>query len=182
MLFAREIGEKRHHRGGDRSRTLQRAADDRHPNVSGGRGDEATEREQHEADYDNSLASELIGGHPERNLQQALRESIDAERNAHQQLIRATIEAEPDKLADRLTVGPRVFVSLETLRSSGLIDPGSLVTWRYALKLGDGAGQSKNGLVDFTKKAKEALPEGGFTIRVCSNLVAFSLKRHAERR
>ena len=54
--------------------------------------------------------------------------------------IRATIEAEPDKLTERLTVGPRVLVSLETLQRSGLIDPGSLVGWRYALKLGDGAG------------------------------------------
>ena len=31
--------------------------------------------------------------------------------------IRATIAAEPDKLTERLTVGPRVLVSLETLRS-----------------------------------------------------------------
>ena len=54
--------------------------------------------------------------------------------------IRATIEAEPDKLTERLTVGPRVLVSLETLQRTGLIDPGSLVGWRYALKLDDGAG------------------------------------------
>ena len=50
--------------------------------------------------------------------------------------IRATIETEPDKLTERLTVGPRVLVSLETLQRSGLVDPGSLVSWRYALKLG----------------------------------------------
>ena len=79
--------------------------------------------------------------------------------------IRATIEAEPDKLTDRLTVGPRVFVSLDTLRSTGLIEPGSLVTWRYALKLDSGVGQSDRGLQNFTQSAKQALPEGGFTIR-----------------
>jgi putative ABC transport system permease protein len=79
--------------------------------------------------------------------------------------IRATIEAEPDKLTDRLTVGPRVFVSLDTLRNTGLIEPGSLVTWRYALKLDGGAGQNDRGLVNFTQSAKQALPEGGFTIR-----------------
>ena len=78
---------------------------------------------------------------------------------------RATIEAEPDKITDRLTVGPRVFVSLDTLRSTGLIDPGSLVSWRYALKLGEGAGETDRGLVNFTQGAKQALPEGGFTIR-----------------
>ena len=79
--------------------------------------------------------------------------------------ITATIEAEPDKITDRLTVGPRVFVSLDTLRSTGLIDPGSLVSWRYALKLGQGAGETDRGLVNFTQGAKQALPEGGFTIR-----------------
>jgi putative ABC transport system permease protein len=79
--------------------------------------------------------------------------------------IRATIEAEPDKLTDRLTVGPRVFVSLETLQSTGLIDPGSLVSWRYALKLGGAAAGSDAGLVSFTQAAKQAMPEGGYTIR-----------------
>ena len=53
--------------------------------------------------------------------------------------IRATIAAEPDKLVERLTVGPRVLVSLETLQRAGLVDPGSLVTWRYALKLAEAA-------------------------------------------
>ena len=34
--------------------------------------------------------------------------------------IRATVAAEPDKLTDRLTFGPRVFVSLDTLPETGL--------------------------------------------------------------
>ncbi len=79
--------------------------------------------------------------------------------------IRATIAAEPDKLTERLTVGPRVLVSLETMQATGLIDPGSLVSWRYALKLGGTAGQSDNGLVSFRERIKQALPEGGFTVR-----------------
>ena len=49
--------------------------------------------------------------------------------------IRAIVEAEPDKISDRLTFGPRVFVSLATLEQTGLAGPGSLVRWRYALKL-----------------------------------------------
>jgi putative ABC transport system permease protein len=79
--------------------------------------------------------------------------------------IRATIEAEPDKIAERFTVGPRVLVSLDTLRRSGLVEPGSLVTWRYALKLADNAGASDAGLVAFRDAAKAALPEGGFSYR-----------------
>ena len=77
--------------------------------------------------------------------------------------IRATIAAEPDKLLERLTVGPRVLVSLDTLRRAGLIEPGNLVGWRYALKLAGGA--SDRGLVTFRERVKEALPEGGYTVR-----------------
>src|SRR6185436_16741607 len=79
--------------------------------------------------------------------------------------IRATIAAEPDKLTERLTVGPRVLVSLETMNATGLIDPGSLVGWRYALKLQGAGGQSDGGLLAFRERVKQALPEGGFTVR-----------------
>ena len=79
--------------------------------------------------------------------------------------IRATIEAEPDKISERFAVGPRVFVSLETLRRSGLIDPGSLVSWRYALKLASSSGQAADGLDAFRESVKKELPEGGFIIR-----------------
>ena len=79
--------------------------------------------------------------------------------------VRATIETEPDKLTERLTVGPRVLVSLETLQRSGLADPGSLVSWRYALKLADGAGAADAGLIRFGEAVKRVLPEGGFTVR-----------------
>ncbi len=61
--------------------------------------------------------------------------------------------------------GPRVLVSLETLQRSGLADPGSLVGWRYALKLADGAGAADAGLVRFGEAVKRVLPEGGFTVR-----------------
>jgi putative ABC transport system permease protein len=79
--------------------------------------------------------------------------------------IRATIESEPDKVLERFNVGPRVLVSLDTLRGSGLIEPGSLVTWRYALKLADNAGASDAGLVEFRQAVKRAVPEGGFSLR-----------------
>ena len=79
--------------------------------------------------------------------------------------IRATIEAEPDKIAERFTVGPRVLVSLETLHRSGLVEPGSLVTWRYALKLPNNAGASEAGLLAFRDAVKAAVPESGFTLR-----------------
>jgi putative ABC transport system permease protein len=79
--------------------------------------------------------------------------------------IRATIAAEPDKLVDRLTVGPRVLVSLDTLKRAGLIEPGSLVGWRYALKLTGSAPGSDRALVAFRESVKAVLPEGGYTVR-----------------
>jgi putative ABC transport system permease protein len=79
--------------------------------------------------------------------------------------IAATIAAEPDRLVERLTVGPRVLVSLETLERAGLVDPGSLVSWRYALKLAGASAQSDGGLSAFREQVKQAMPEGGFTVR-----------------
>ncbi len=77
-------------------------------------------------------------------------------------IIRALVEAEPDKISDRLTFGPRVFVSLQTLAKSGLAEPGSLVRWRYALKLGP-ASQTTD-LVIFRDAVKRDWPDSGFTI------------------
>jgi putative ABC transport system permease protein len=81
--------------------------------------------------------------------------------------IRASIVSEPDRVTERLSVGPRVLVSLDTLRKSGLVDPGSLVSWRYALKLDPTAGNDRpsDRLVSFRQGVKEALPQSGFTIR-----------------
>ena len=79
--------------------------------------------------------------------------------------IRATVAAEPDKLTDRLTFGPRVFVSLDTLPGTGLAGPGSLVRWRYALTLsGNGNGNENEGLIKFRDAVKAQLPDGGFTV------------------
>jgi putative ABC transport system permease protein len=79
--------------------------------------------------------------------------------------IRATITTEPDRISERLSVGPRVLISLETLRRSGLVDPGSLVSWRYALKLVPDGTALADQLASFRNAVKQALPEAGFTMR-----------------
>jgi putative ABC transport system permease protein len=79
--------------------------------------------------------------------------------------IRATIVAEPDRISERLSVGPRVLVSLSTLRKTGLIEPGSLVSWRYALKLEAPAAAHGERLAAVRNGAKQALPESGFSVR-----------------
>src|SRR5262249_60323777 len=51
--------------------------------------------------------------------------------------LRATLQSEPDKFAGGLGFGPRLLVSEEALRPTGLLQPGSLVRWHYRLRLPD---------------------------------------------
>lgn len=78
--------------------------------------------------------------------------------------VRDTIKSEPDGIADRLTYGPRIFVSLAALEKTGLVQPGTLVRWRYSLKLPNGAGEDAAALAQVRLAAKTALPESGFSI------------------
>lgn len=76
----------------------------------------------------------------------------------------ATLKAEPDAVADRLTYGPRVFLSQDTLTRTGLVQPGTLVRWRYALKLDPGADGRPLDLAAFRKTAKADLASSGFVM------------------
>lgn len=78
--------------------------------------------------------------------------------------IRATLINEPDAVADRLTYGPRVFASLATLDKTGLVQPGTLVRWRYALKLPSEAGAGRDDLAAFRTTAKSQLETSGFIV------------------
>ena len=78
--------------------------------------------------------------------------------------IRAVIRTEPDKIADRLSFGPRVMVSIDTLTASGLADIGSLARWRYAVVLPDAERLADAGLVAARRDVLKALPEAGFTV------------------
>jgi putative ABC transport system permease protein len=68
---------------------------------------------------------------------------------------------EPDTISDRMTYGARVFVSLATLESTGLVQPGSLIRWRYALVIED---DDTAALVALRQEAQRALSEAGFII------------------
>lgn len=78
--------------------------------------------------------------------------------------ITGVVEDEPDSITDNFTYGPRVFVSLETMQRTGLVQLGSLVRWRYALKIADGRA-SEEQLVRFRDQLASALPDSGFTMR-----------------
>ena len=76
-------------------------------------------------------------------------------------VIAGVLEREPDTISDRVTYGSRVFVSMATLEATGLVQPGSLVRWRYAVKLPASAAAD---LVSFREAVKTQLPEAGFTV------------------
>ena len=82
--------------------------------------------------------------------------------------IRSVVDAEPDKLAGGLGLGPRFLVSEAALRATGLLQPGSLVRWIYRVKLPDDAAgdRAASALIDDTRSA---LPQAGWEIRSRSN-------------
>lgn len=79
--------------------------------------------------------------------------------------VSGTIESEPDGLMDRLTYGPRILISPETLEMTGLVKPGTLVRWRYALMFPDGTAADDQAVLDARAQIKAELPEAGFSIR-----------------
>jgi putative ABC transport system permease protein len=82
--------------------------------------------------------------------------------------IRSVVNAEPDKLAGGVGLGPRFLVSEAGLRATGLLQPGSLVRWIYRVKLPDNATDDRaaTALID---EVRNALPEAGWEIRSRSN-------------
>ncbi|MBL8882031.1 MAG: FtsX-like permease family protein [Hyphomicrobium sp.] len=82
----------------------------------------------------------------------------------HEIEVRAILKSEPDGVADRLTYGPRVFVSLDTLEKTGLVKPGTLIRWRYALARNLGYDEDKVQLNALRDAVQKDLPESGFTV------------------
>lgn len=76
----------------------------------------------------------------------------------------ATLKKEPDALTERLTYGPRVLMSLDALKETGLVQPGTLVRWSYAVRLNDNAGDDAAALQMFRARAEAQLPQSGFVV------------------
>jgi putative ABC transport system permease protein len=93
--------------------------------------------------------------------------------------IRAALTNEPDKLAGGIGFGPRLLMSDNGLRATGLIQPGSLVRWRYRVRLpatvaSDAATQA------IAEQARNELPQAGWDIRDRNN-ASPRLQRNVER-
>jgi putative ABC transport system permease protein len=93
--------------------------------------------------------------------------------------IRAALTSEPDKLAGGIGFGPRLLVSQDTLRATGLLQPGSLVRWHYRLRLPANNASDANAR-SVTAQARAQLPEAGWDIRRRSN-ASPQLERNVER-
>lgn len=74
--------------------------------------------------------------------------------------LRGVITSEPDRLSEGFLLGPRLLISEDTLNATGLIQPGSLITWDYRVKLVDPA-KAKSVM----KEAREKFPDAGWRVR-----------------
>ncbi len=77
--------------------------------------------------------------------------------------IRGIIATEPDRISDGFILGPRLLMSDDALKATGLIQPGSLVTYRYRVKLEND--QSLQAARDLVTQAKEQFPDSGWQLR-----------------
>lgn len=82
--------------------------------------------------------------------------------------IRSAVDAEPDKLAGGLGLGPRFLVSIDGLRAAALLQPGSLVRWIYRVRLA-GNGADDRAATALADAARAMLPEAGWDIRSRNN-------------
>lgn len=93
--------------------------------------------------------------------------------------IRGVIRSEPDRLSSGLGFGPRLLVSTDAFGASGLVRPGSLITWTYRVRLPDG--RNDLAAVKATEEqARQLFPEAGWSIRTRDD-AAHGLRHNIER-
>jgi putative ABC transport system permease protein len=91
--------------------------------------------------------------------------------------IRAALTSEPDKLAGGIGFGPRLLVSEDALRATGLLQPGSLVRWIYRIQLPQSTDDATKAL---TAQARAQWPDAGWEIRNRTN-ASPQLERNVDR-
>lgn len=79
--------------------------------------------------------------------------------------ITGILKKEPDKISARLAFGPRVFVSHATLAATGLVQPGTLINWRYAIRSQQGDNEPQAAVLNLRDAVKRELSESGFIVR-----------------
>ncbi|MEI5681909.1 MULTISPECIES: ABC transporter permease [unclassified Mesorhizobium] len=92
--------------------------------------------------------------------------------------LRAKVTTEPDAVSEGFGFAPRLMVSLDGLRASGLVQPGSLVEYAYKVRLADGS--SEAAVTSVREEATEKFPQAGWSIRTRTN-AAPALSSNIER-
>jgi putative ABC transport system permease protein len=77
--------------------------------------------------------------------------------------LKATITQEPDRISDGLALGPRVMMSGASLAATGLIQPGSLITWKYRVRMAQGASFAE--VRELVRQAQEDHRDSGWRVR-----------------
>ncbi len=78
-------------------------------------------------------------------------------------IISAVVASEPDRISNGIIFGPRVFLSPASLQATGLVQPGSLVTYGYRVKLAQPATLQSGKALE--KEARAKFPQSGWRIR-----------------
>lgn len=92
--------------------------------------------------------------------------------------LRARLVEEPDAISDGFGFAPRLLVSLDGLRASGLIQPGSLVEHVYKIRLPGAASDAD--VRALSERARDAFPQAGWSVRTRTN-AAPALSANIER-
>ncbi len=93
--------------------------------------------------------------------------------------LRASLGSEPDKIAAGVGFGPRLLLSQDALRATGLLQPGSLVRWTYRVVL-PATATDDAALDALIAAAGREQPDAGWEIRSRAN-AAPSFQRNLER-
>lgn len=92
--------------------------------------------------------------------------------------LRAKLINEPDAVSDGFGFAPRLLVSMDGLKASGLIQPGSLVEHAYKVRMPAGTSEAQLALA--RERATSEFPEAGWSVRTRTN-AAPALSANIER-
>lgn len=79
--------------------------------------------------------------------------------------LRTILRQEPDRVAGGFTLGPRVLISEFAFRATGLIKPGSLITYNYRIALAPKATASRQTVKDWVANLNATFPNAAWQTR-----------------
>lgn len=78
--------------------------------------------------------------------------------------VSGTLDKEPDRAFQGVTFGPRILVSLDALRQTGLLIPGSLIRSRMRVRLHTTGHATEQEVAAFVATARDAFPDRGWRV------------------